>query len=303
MLNKINSFIQLVKIMKQFSKVVILVVIALMSCIALQAQDVIYRKNGKTIETKVLEISDVEVKYKLFTQPDGVTFVMDASLIKKIVMANGAVHKFEAGGSIDNLEYYEGQNKSAYKVSFLAWTLGYTNFTYERNLKPGASIEAKLGIIGLGRNEDSFTSGSSTQKTNQRGITLGFGYKFTHKPDYYSSRQRYAHLLKGGYIRPEVNFSSYGENTYRYTNTGTFSTQRQKATVGTLMLSAGKQWVFDNKFCVDFSVGVGTGFVSRTGRTNTNTYFETTSTSRYGNFVAPNNMAFSTGLNIGLLGK
>ncbi len=289
--------------MKQFSKVVTLVVIALLSCVSLHAQDVIHRKNGKTIETKIIEISDVEVKYRLFTQPDGVIFVMDASLIKKIVMANGAVHKFEAGGSIDNKEYYEGQNKSAYKISFLAWTLGYTNFTYERNLKPGASIEAKLGIIGLGRNEDIYTSGNSTTKTNQRGITLGFGYKFIQKPDYFSARQRYAHLLKGGYIRPEVNFSSYGENTYGYTGSSTYSTKRQKTTVGTLMLSAGKQWVFDNKFCVDFSVGVGTGFYSQSGTTSNNTFFESNSPSRYGNLVLPNNMAFSLGLNIGLLGK
>ncbi len=289
--------------MKKSNKVLTLILFALFSSISLQAQDVIHRKNGKTMEVKVLEIGDVEVKYKLFTQPDGVTYVMDASLIKKIVLANGAVHKFDEGGTIENKEYYLGQNKSAYKVSFLAWTLGYTNFTYERNLKPGASIEAKVGIIGLGRNEEIYTSGTSKIKTDQRGITLGFGYKFTHKPDYYSSRQRYAHLLKGGYIRPEVNFSFYGENTYGYTGTSTYKTQRQKSTVGTLMLCAGKQWIFDNKFAVDFSVGVGTGFVSRTGRVNNNTFFDSDFTTRYGNTVAPNNMAFSMGLNIGILGK
>ena len=116
--------------MKQLSKVITLTVIAFLSNFSLQAQDVIHRKNGKTIEVNVLEIGEAEVKYKLFTQPDGVTFVMDASLIKKIVMANGAVHKFEEGGSIDNPEYYVGQKRTAYKVSFLAWTMGYTNFIY-----------------------------------------------------------------------------------------------------------------------------------------------------------------------------
>ena len=303
MLNKNNSLILICKIMKQFSKALTLICIALLSVISLQAQDVIHRKNGKTIEAKVLEIGEAEVKYKLFTQPDGATFVMDATLIKKIVMANGAVHKFEEGGSIDNKEYYVGQNRSAYKVSFLAWTLGYTNFIYERNLKPGASIEAKLGIIGLGRNENLYTSGSSTSKVNQRGITLGFGYKFTHKPDYYSSRQRYAHILKGSYIRPEINFSSYGENTYNYTSNANYTLQRRKTTVGSLMLSAGKQWVFDNKFAVDFSVGLGTGFVSRSGSTHNNGLFESDFTSRYGNTIAPNNLAVSMGLNIGILGK
>ena len=284
------------------SKVAMLTVIALLSTIVLRAQDVIHRKNGKTIETKIIDISDVEVKYRLFTQPEGVIFVMDATLIKKIVMANGAIHKFEEGGSFNNKEYYDGQNKNAYKVSFLGWTMGYTNFIYEHNLKPGASIEAKLGIIGLGRNEDIYTSGNTTTKTNQRGLTLGLGYKFIQKPDFYAARQRYAHLLKGGYIRPEINFSSYGVNSYRYTGGSSYTTTRIKSTVGTLLISAGKQWVFDNKFCVDFSVGVGTGFISQAGNTN-NTYFDSEFPGRFGNAVAPNNMAFSMGLNIGFLGK
>ena len=289
--------------MKQLSKVITLTVIAFLSNFSLQAQDVIHRKNGKTIEVNVLEIGEAEVKYKLFTQPDGVTFVMDASLIKKIVMANGAVHKFEEGGSIDNPEYYVGQKRTAYKVSFLAWTMGFTNFIYERNLKPGASVEAKLGIIGLGRNEDIFTSGNSTQKTNQRGLTLGFGYKFIHKPDYYSSRQRYAHLLKGGYIRPEVNFSSFGENRYRYVSNGAYSSSRVKTIVGSFMIGAGKQWIFDNTFAIDFSFGIGVGFVSRSGTSSNSFVDELGFGGLYGNNVAPNNLAVSMGLNIGLLGK
>lgn len=293
--------------MKQFVKTFAPLFIMLLSFTQVKAQDVIHRKNGKTLEVKVLEVGDAEVKYKLFTQPDGVVFVMDATLIKKIVMANGTVHKFEAEGTINNPEYYEGQNKSAYKVSFLSWTLGYTSFTYERNLKPGASYELKLGIIGVGRNEKLYSSNNSNSKVNQRGITIGAGYKFIHKPDYYTSRQRYGHLLKGGYIRPEINFSSYGEDTYRYTGSGSnFSTHRLKTVVGSLLLCAGKQWVFDNKFAVDFSVGVGTGFANQTNKiVTTSGYIDQSSSfgSHYGNTVAPNNMAFSMGLNIGILGK
>jgi hypothetical protein len=278
--------------------------IALLSAMTAQAQDVIHRKNGKTIEAKVLEIGEAEVKYKLFTQPDGVTFVMDATLIKKIVMANGAVHKFEEGGSIDNAEYYEGQNKSAYKISFLAWTMGYTTLTYEHNIKPGASYEAKLGIIGAGRNESLYNY-SSNGKANQRGAYVSLGYKFTHKPDYYSSRQHYAHLLKGGYIRPEVTFGSYGVDSYSYTGTTSYSTKRITTTYGCLMLCAGKQWVFDNKFAIDFSYGIGTGFMTNSNSSNTvNGYtYESSYPTQYGNTILPNNLAFSFGLNIGLLGK
>ena len=111
--------LSLPKALPFFRKNLMLLFGGVLALVALMAnQKWISQKDTATIEAKIIEVGEAEVKYKLFTQPDGVTFVMDASLIKKIVMANGAVHKFEEGGSIDNKEYYEGQHKNAYKGLF-----------------------------------------------------------------------------------------------------------------------------------------------------------------------------------------
>lgn len=290
--------------MKQIVKIALLFVFALLSSVNLQAQDVIHRKNGKTLEVKVLEIGDAEVKYKLFTQPDGVTFVMDATLVKKIVMANGAVHKFDEGGSIDNKEYYLGQKKSAYKINFIGVVFGYTSLAYERSLKPGASFEGRLTLIGLGKATDTYSNSSSTYKQELRGVGLTGGYKFIHKPDFSSSRQRYAHLLKGGYIRPEITLASYSENRVVYSSTPPYnkSTQRPNTTYGCFMLAFGKQWIFDNVFAVDFYTGIGLGVKTK----NTGSYYEGgfLDTQNYGgNSIGSNGFAVSMGLSIGLLGK
>lgn len=291
--------------MKQFVKLIFSFFVALLSFVNLQAQDVIHRKNGKTIEAKVLEVGEAEVKYKLFTQPDGVTYVMDATLIKKIVMSNGAVHKFEEGGSIDNTEYYVGQKKSAYKINFIGIVFGYTSLAYERSLKPGSSFEGRLTFIGLGKTSNSYSYGSTTFKQELRGLGLTGGYKFIHKPDFSTSRQHYAHLLKGGYIRPEITLASYSENKIGSSFTGTTyvqNTQRVNTTYACFMLSFGKQWIFDNAFAVDFYTGFGLGAKSK----DKNNSYEGLlgGVGNYGgNTIGDNGFSLSMGISIGFLGK
>jgi hypothetical protein len=281
--------------MKQSVKIVFFSLFALLGFVTVQAQDVIHRKNGKTLEVKVLEINSDDVKYKLFTQPDGITYAMDVTLVKKIVFANGTVQKFEHADNFSNPEYYEGQNRSAYKISFLSQLVGYTAFTYEHNLKPGRGYELRLGFVGAGRD-------ISNEKP--RGLYAGAGYKFYFKPDYYTSRSRYGHLLKGSYMRPEINLGSYSaeRTSYIYTGTGigTINKTRANTTYGSVMLCAGKQWIFDNQFAVDFFVGVGMGVL---GGTKTTGYEYFQNTSRYGNTISSNGFAGSIGINLGILGK
>jgi hypothetical protein len=270
--------------------------------LTLKAQDIIHRKNGKTLEVNVLEIADSEVKYKLFTQPDGVTFVMDASLIKKIVLANGTVHKFEDGGNFENKEYYEGQSKNIYKVSFLAPAFGFTSFGYERSIKPSQSFEARLGIIGLGRNTQGLFN---SIKDNQSGAFVSLGYKFTHKPDSYNSRDRFSGLLNGAYIRPEISVGSYAHDVSNYSFGSNNATQRQQTTYACLMLCEGKQYVLGKRFVVDLYTGFGLGMVSREKNTNNTTIYDGASTDyvRYGNMIGSNNFAMTFGVNVGLTGK
>ena len=88
--------------MKKSIIVTLTICIAFFNSDALKAQDIIHRKNGKTIEAKVLEITADDVKYKMFTQPNGVTITIDVALVKKIVFENGMVQKFDEGSSYDN---------------------------------------------------------------------------------------------------------------------------------------------------------------------------------------------------------
>ncbi len=286
--------------------------IIFLSFCAAKAQDIIHRKNGKTIAAKIVEINPDDVKYKMFDQQNGATFTIDINLVKKIVFEDGTVHNFtkEEVSTIDNPELYSDQKRTAYKISFLEPLFGHTSFILERNLKPGKSVEGRLNIIGLGRtdNNSNYTYNNTTIKPKPFGLGLTVGYKFYHKPDYYSSRQRYAHLLKGGYIRPEINLTSYAENKVSYSYNGTTSTvvsKRVTTTFGVAMLTFGKQWILDDAFAIDFFAGVGIGVISR-GKISTGngTFSETNfNSSNYGHVIADNGLAMNIGFNIGFLGK
>ena len=275
------------------------------SFFTVKAQDTIYRKNNKIIQAKIVEINSDEIKYRTFDQPNGVIFTIDITLVKKLVLENGTVHTFKNESNIDNPELYADQKRRAYKISFLDPLFGHTSLAYERNLKPGHSVEWRLNIIGLGRTTNNNIYSSSTSlKPKLFGLGVTVGYKFYHKPDYYSSRQRYAHLLKGGYIRPEFNFTSYGKNINTYTSTTgsnyTTATKRVNTTFGCLILCFGKQWIIDNSFAIDIFTGVGVGLKSKNRNGNYEISYNGTN---YGHAIGENGFAATFGFNIGLLGK
>lgn len=70
----------------------------LMACMtmAIAAQDVIVKKDGSTILSKVIEISDTQVKYKKHSNIDGPTYVVNVSELAGINYQNGEKERFDA---------------------------------------------------------------------------------------------------------------------------------------------------------------------------------------------------------------
>lgn len=60
------------------------------------AQDVIVKKDGSTILSKVVEISDTQVKYKKFSHLEGPTYVFSISELTSINYENGEKENFES---------------------------------------------------------------------------------------------------------------------------------------------------------------------------------------------------------------
>lgn len=216
-------------------------------------QDRIVKITKDTIVCQIKEIGDDEIKY---TQKDfrgDLIFGIDKNKVSKIIFSDGK--ELSIRDSMYDPAQYETQNKNALKVGFLSPLFGATSFTFEHSLKPGNSIEASLGIIGLG---------TDMTDNSPSGLYLKFGYKFIKSPDFYLKGMQYSHILKGAYIRPEISFSSYNTTTeLRYDYQGNVISNggsKETNTMFALMLNIGKQWVFQDRFLIDWFTGVGYGF-------------------------------------------
>ena len=231
------------------NKLIFLLVIFNILSIVGYTQDRIIKITRDTIICEVKEIGDDEIKYTQKEYKGDVLFGIDKNKVFRIIFSDGKELKIK--DSMYDPAQYEKQHKNALKVGFLSPIFGATSFSFEHSLKPGSSIEATLGVIGLGDNINGDASS---------GLYLKFGYKFIKSPDFYLKGTRYAHILKGAYIRPEVIFSSYSEtpNIDNYYTSG--SGAKETVTMFALMLNTGKQWVINDWLLFDWFVGAGYGF-------------------------------------------
>ena len=72
-------------------RVIYLAAFILISSMAVWAQDVMIRKNGDTIEGKVIEVGIDRVTYKINNDPTSASFVIRKSELKTIEFANGQI--------------------------------------------------------------------------------------------------------------------------------------------------------------------------------------------------------------------
>jgi hypothetical protein len=292
-------------------KIIFLALLFICSSQLIKAQDKIYRKNGKIIEAKVLEVGAAEIKYKEYNNPDGPIYVLETDRVNKIVFANGKVQVF--ADNFKDAESYIGQAKKAVKINFFSPLYGYTEFGFERNTGVGKSYELSLGIIGLGKSEQLSYFNSQLQgiKRKQSGAFISGGYKFGKLPDFILfGRSRMTHLMQGTYVKPILYLGHYSENTIVEKGNNLYEVGRQNVTFGALQIEVGRQWVLGDKMVLDIYEGLGYGADNKKDTyqyLNSSTYstFNDASAFNYANARAGKSpsLSFTFGIKLGLLIK
>jgi hypothetical protein len=120
--------------------------------------------------------------------------------------------------------------------------------SYERSIRPGRSLEISVGFIGAGLQGN----------TDPRGMSFKLGYKLIQNPDFYVMGMRYAHVLKGFYLRPELAISFYRKEDRTFLFDQSYG--RQDNTALAIIFNVGKQWIFDDFLALDLYFGLGYGF-------------------------------------------
>ncbi len=269
------------------------------------AQDKIYRKNGKVVQAKIIEVGSTEIKYRVYGDETGPIYILETDKIKKIDFQNGTSQKFLL--DIKDPEQYEGQLKKAIKVDFFGPLLGYSQISFEKSTGVGKSYEVGLCIIGAGKNSvlDYYDNTLRNVRHNQFGFAGSIGYKFNKWPDFLFGRSRFTHLMQGAYAKPVLYVGNYSENRVVYKQNSQYVMERPNVTFGALQIELGKQWVFGDKVLLDLYWGFGYGFDNKKNGNGYYYYDDDTSAYNYLNARLGRTPGFSVtgGLKIGLLIK
>lgn len=242
--------------MKNLFKLVLLSSILLLIQQKSFSQDrMIVRFKTDTLLIKVMEVGVSEVKYKLWPVSEAMPVMVESKeKIRRIIFENGTIMRFAADEFTDATNYSE-QRKMVVKFDMIAPTRKVFVLSFEKSLKPGVSVEAGIGVIAKNN-----ANGEIFLFEKARGMFGRLGYKFINQPDYKMKGMRYTHILKGGYIKPELVFLSQ-TTSFEY-NTGLNMNPEKfefKTTGYAGFINFGKQWVMDDIFAVDLYLGIGIG--------------------------------------------
>jgi hypothetical protein len=259
------------------------------------AQDVIIKKNGDKINVVIKELSDTEVKYTNYKDPNGIIFTMDRALIREIKFSYGG--KIKEEGPNQDESYYIDDKRNNIKLNFTAISVGWGILTYERSLNPSSSIEASIKIPGLGITRDD-------QKLS--GLGLNAGYKLKLGSIFQKEGYRPKHLLHGKYFRPNL-----GYTFTKTTNENGSGLGNDRATVNRSFinfgLDFGSQYILNNVVSLDWYFGFHYygGGIDKIVQNGNNIPVDAVSGDyidlRGGDMVGGGNVAFNIGLRVGIL--
>lgn len=218
--------------------------------------DTIVMVNGEVLVCGIREISENEIKYVLPEHRSDLFFVIDTDKVEKIIFADGKVQLFEKKWqeqesiAENSMHLFEIQRRNALKLDFLSLIGKTMALTYERSLSPGRSLEFSIGAVGIGfaENDDKAS-----------GILFRGGYKLARNPDFFLRGMRYAHILKGPYLKMELDLASYRVEGYK--EWMDWNSEKEMYTINkwAILVVLGNQWVFSDSFVVDLYSGIGVG--------------------------------------------
>lgn len=224
-------------------------------------EDVITKTDGTVIKAKILELGAEEVRYKLYSNPDGPVMSLKKKDIDNVKIDNQVVYEHKDDPlSVSNNSIID--RTSTMKFYFFSPLNHHIDIGYEWMNKPGFNWDVALGIIG--------PSVTSENPHHPSGVFLRGGPKFllgsTSDVVTEDTKDRYAHPLRGKYIKVEAILNAFSStNTvdtgyyFNFGGVGSVSYKKKYQSL-TLNIQYGKQYIFGNAMTLAWFVGLGYSF-------------------------------------------
>lgn len=257
-------------------KIILTSILVCFFVIAYSQSDTLYTKKQQKIPCKIVEITDLEIKYKRADLPDGPVYVINKLSVIKYMLSNGYTEVLVPDElSLENEHANIIKNRSVIKISPFSIVNKQIGLSYEKVIKVGMNFDIELGFSNSNLNKGPDMTGGNIGNAFSSGIYVKPGIKFFLGQDYSVRGLKYAHPLKGRYIRLDLAFSYLnlqGVKRTEYIRTQvppyTNSNQTVSTDINTIayggFVNYGRQFILGNVITLEYYVGVGF-----TGQSNT----------------------------------
>lgn len=249
-------------------KKIIYLLLFLCSYVATRSQsDTLYTKNKQKIACKIIEINDVEVKYRLAAAADGPMYVLHREKLMKYTLSNGITEVLVPDEMlIENQHAAIMDRRTVVKISPFSFVNSQISFAYEKVLKVGTNLDVEAGYVNNNINYDYPLSQNyyyGATRPFYTGAYIKPGVKFFVGQDFSLKGMRYAHPLKGRYIKLDLaasflKFDNIQMMTYTQYN---LPPEIYKTNVTTFAYGAfvnyGRQFILGNILTLEYYIGVG----------------------------------------------
>ncbi|HWY10758.1 MAG TPA: hypothetical protein VN026_05500 [Bacteroidia bacterium] len=246
-------------------RLILFSVLVLSTLFAFAQTDTLF-SGKKKIACKIMEISESEFKYKLAELPDGPTYVIDRSTVSKYVLSTGFSEIIKADEMSLEHEHKEILgNREVIKIQPFSFAFNCISIGYEKVIKVGTNLDIEAGYINnsMTTNQSfySYGTGSSGSAPFCYGFYFKPGVKFFLGQDFSVKGLKYAHPLKGRYIKLDLAISYLNlQNITR--NNGYYGGYQITSTDITSMafggfVNYGRQFILGNVLTLDYYFGLG----------------------------------------------
>jgi len=220
--------------------------------------DTLYTRKQEKIPCKIIEINEFDIKYKRPENIDGPLYVINKTTVVKYTLSNGFTELLLPDElSIENEHQEILQKRSVIKIHPFSFVNNQISLAYERVIKVGMNLDIEAGYSNSGINDHGLFGTISNEAFNT-GFYIKPGVKFFVGQDYSVRGLKYAHPLKGRYIRLDLAFSylNYQNILFGYKNSSPLYTNMNTVAFGGFV-NYGRQFILGNLFTLDYYIGIG----------------------------------------------
>jgi hypothetical protein len=177
--------------------------------------DTIYNKKHQKIPCKIIEINEFEIKYKIVGLDNGPMVIINKSSVIKYRLSNGFVEVLSPDElSLENEHAEILKNRTVIKIHPFSLVNQKVAVAFEKVIKVGMNLDVEVGYVNSNISRNTSFGGSPAFKT---GAYIKPGIKFFLGQDYSVRGLKYAHPLKGRYVKLDLAISYLNfHDVYRY---------------------------------------------------------------------------------------